>query len=121
MILDEILESKRNEVQVARVECDEALLRRRSMYGEDRRGFADALRASAGRRIIAEIKKASPSRGVIRADFDPAVHAHDYQLAGAACISVLTDGPFFQGSQSMGALTLVWHHVESRKIAGHYS
>jgi len=97
VILDEILESKRNEVAVARAECDESLLRRRAMYGEDRRGFADALRVPAGRRIIAEIKKASPSKGVIRVDFDPAIHAREYQLAGAACISVLTDGPFFQG------------------------
>jgi indole-3-glycerol phosphate synthase len=98
VILDEILSSKRKEVEVARVERDESLLRRRAMYGEDRRRFADALRAPAGRQIIAEIKKASPSRGVIRTDFDPAIHAREYQLAGAACISVLTDGPFFQGS-----------------------
>jgi indole-3-glycerol phosphate synthase len=98
VILDEILSSKRKEVEGARAECDESLLRRRAMYGEDRRGFADALRAPAGRLIIAEIKKASPSRGVIRTDFDPAIHAREYQLAGAACISVLTDGPFFQGS-----------------------
>jgi len=97
VILERILESKRAEVAVAKTAASPAALRARSVYRQARRGFHARL-VESGRAIIAEIKKASPSKGLIRADFDAPLHARQYQSAGARCLSVLTDTPFFQGT-----------------------
>lgn len=77
------------------------VLRERTAAQEPPRGFLDALESRIRKQqtaVIAEIKKASPSRGVIRADFDPGAIAQSYSSGGAACLSVLTDREFFQGS-----------------------
>ncbi len=82
----------------AKAQTPEAALRRRLGDAPQVRGFLAALASPGPIRLIAEIKKASPSKGVIRRDFRPVEVARIYQQHGAACISVLTDGPHFQGS-----------------------
>jgi indole-3-glycerol phosphate synthase len=95
-ILAEIVSHKRQEAAALGVRVAE--LERAAHERKSRpRPFAEALR-SPGVAIIAEIKKASPSRGVLQADFHPAFLAHNYEAGGAACLSVLTDKPYFQGS-----------------------
>jgi indole-3-glycerol phosphate synthase len=97
-ILDRIVETKQGEIAAARQRVPEAELERRVAGLPLARGFAAALREPGEVRIIAEVKKASPSAGVIRADFDPVAIAQTYERHGAACISVLTDETYFQGS-----------------------
>jgi indole-3-glycerol phosphate synthase len=100
-VLDRILASKREEVRDARVRVPEAELRARCRDAAPPRAFEDALRErlAAGKpSVIAEFKRASPSQGVMKQDVDPAAIARQYEAAGAACLSVLTDGPFFNGS-----------------------
>jgi indole-3-glycerol phosphate synthase len=102
-ILDTILRRKGEEVAERRKRVSEADLRSRAAAVPPARGFAAALdaRVAAGAvAVIAEVKKASPSKGVIRADFDPAAIARSYEAGGAACLSVLTDADFFQGSEA---------------------
>jgi indole-3-glycerol phosphate synthase len=94
--LEQILAHTQLEVTSRRAVADTALLERKAA-AHSPRGFEAALR-SAGPAIIAELKKASPSRGLIRPDFDPAALARSLQAAGAAALSVLTDEKFFQGS-----------------------
>jgi len=100
-ILNKIVATKRDEIAAARVSRSLASLREEAEQRGDVRGFEAVLRAklAAGRPgVIAEIKKASPSKGVIRPDFRPAEIAQSYERHGAACLSVLTDVQYFQGS-----------------------
>jgi indole-3-glycerol phosphate synthase len=95
-LLDTIIAQKRTEVAALRPRAAE--LKRLAAARTERRDFAAALRRADGRvALIAEVKKASPSAGVIRPDFDPVAVARDYERAGASCLSVLTDEKFFQG------------------------
>lgn len=95
--LDRILERTRVTVAASREGRSVAELERLAARHQPR-GWAAALKRKSGGAIIAEIKKASPSKGLIRADFDPVAVAESYQRGGAAALSVLTDEPFFQGA-----------------------
>ena len=100
-ILARILTAKAEEVIAAQLERPLALLEEQARAASPPRGFAKAIReriAQGRSAVIAEIKRASPSKGVLRPQFDPAAIAASYARAGAACLSVLTDRPFFQGA-----------------------
>jgi len=97
-LLDRILERKRAEVAELRRTTDERELGARARAAGPTRGFARALVVSARPRVIAEFKRASPSKGEIRPGADPAEIARAYAAAGAAALSVLTDRDFFRGS-----------------------
>jgi|TARA_R100000005_G_scaffold91970_2_gene64904 indole-3-glycerol phosphate synthase len=133
-ILRQILARKYEEVAAGRRRESLADLESRISEQSALRGFVEALRQRVGAAqpaVIAEVKKASPSQGVIRADFDPAAIARSYQSGNATCLSVLTDVDFFQGSdaylqQARAACALpvlrkdftvdTWQVVEARAI-----
>jgi len=96
-VLAEILESKRREIELMSSPAGRRRIDGMLGRAPEPRGFRAALQSGGGFRIIAEIKKASPSRGVLVQDFDPARLARQYASGGAAALSVLTDAPFFQG------------------------
>jgi indole-3-glycerol phosphate synthase len=99
-ILDEIVASKRREVATARLRMPLEELEAQAAEAPPVRDFRAALAGPGPIQLIAEVKKASPSAKVIRADFDPIAIARTYQAHGAACLSVLTDAPYFQGHLS---------------------
>src|SRR5215470_5923630 len=97
-ILEQIVASKRRELAAFREREAESELERRAAAVPQARDFLGTLKAAPGLAVIAEVKKASPSAGLIRPDFDPVAIARAYADSGAAGISVLTDEQYFQGS-----------------------
>ncbi len=102
-ILEQIIAHKATEVAAAKAQVSHAELETQLAQANPTRGFQTALVQRVANQqpaVIAEIKKASPSKGLIREDFDPVAHARDYAAHGAACLSILTDERYFQGSNA---------------------
>ena len=97
-ILDKITATKRGEIAAVKERKAQAIVEREAAADSAPRDFFGALSGAPPIRLIAEVKKASPSKGVIRADFDPLAIARTYAAHGASCLSVLTDEQYFQGS-----------------------
>lgn len=101
-VLQEICDKKREHVEARKTACPLSELTARMADQAPPRGFIKQIKAvdETGIALITEVKKASPSKGLIRADFDPAKIAKTYENNGAACVSVLTDEPYFQGTDA---------------------
>jgi len=97
MILDDIIANKREELAETKRRVPFSDIKAKAADAGPVRGFEKALATGAGIKLIAEVKKASPSKGVIREDFDPIQIARTYKESGASCLSVLTEQRFFQG------------------------
>ena len=100
-ILEEIIDYKKQAVSIAKQQFSLEYIENQLKGCPSPRSFISSLRsavANQGSAVIAEIKKASPSKGLIRPDFDPVAHAKDYEVSGATCLSVLTDVKYFKGS-----------------------
>lgn len=108
-ILDRIVAAKREEIAARRLKVTDSELRASMDHAPPARDFRAALVNAHGLALIAEVKKASPSAGILRADFDPVVIARLFANHGAHALSVLTDTPFFQGS--LDSLTAVHREV----------
>jgi len=98
MILDSIIANKKVELAETKRQVPFPDVKSKASHAEPTRGFGKALAGPGDIRLIAEVKKASPSKGVIREDFDPVKIAQIYEESGASCLSVLTESKFFQGS-----------------------
>jgi indole-3-glycerol phosphate synthase len=105
MILDDIIANKNEELAETKRRFPFTEIKARAADAGPLRGFGKALSAGNGIRLIAEVKKASPSKGVIRENFDPIVIARSYEQSGASCLSVLTEQKFFHGKlEYLGAI-----------------
>ncbi len=109
-VLSEICQTKRTEIAAAKSRVSETELKARLAEVDPPRDFLAALKSATGVGLIAEVKKASPSAGLIREDFDPVEIARTYESAGAACISCLTDESYFKGK--LEYLTAIRNAVE---------
>jgi len=109
-VLERIVQTKRTEVAQAKVERPIESILQDIEHAPPTRNFLAALNGFPMIRLIAEVKKASPSKGVLREDFDPVAIAKAYEAGGAACLSVLTDEDYFQGS--LDYLTAIRQHVQ---------
>jgi len=98
MILDEILANKKNELAEAKRRTSFADIKAKALDAAPVRAFGKSITSDGEVRLIAEVKKASPSKGVIREDFNPVTIAGIYEKAGASCLSVLTEKKYFQGN-----------------------
>ncbi len=96
-VLEEICARKAEHVTLKKAEIPLSALKEQIKYTPPPAGFINAIKKQSATALIAEVKKASPSKGLIRKDFDPLVIAQTYETAGATCLSVLTDEPYFQG------------------------